>query len=81
MTVIIKIFSAWGESKLLKGSVQKESKLGSSREQGGTCFLQCSACACACACELRTKTAAMCLGNIIGTYGSQSIQNDWDEGW
>ena len=27
------------------------------------------------------KTAAMCLGNIIGTYGSQSIQSNWDEGW
>ena len=23
----------------------------------------------------------MCLGNIIGTYGSQSIQSNWDYGW
>ena len=23
----------------------------------------------------------MCLENIFGTYGSQSIQSDWDERW
>ena len=34
-----------------------------------------------CAYEARGKTAAMCLGNIIGTYGSRSIQSNWDEGW
>ena len=34
-----------------------------------------------CAYETRAKTSAMCLGNIIGTYGSQSIQSNWDEGW
>ena len=45
----------------------------------GNWILQCPACACAC--ERRTKTAAMCLGNIIATYGSQSIQSDWHEGW
>jgi hypothetical protein len=43
----------------------------------GNWILQCPACAC----ERRTKTAAMCLGNIIATYGSQSIQSDWHEGW
>ena len=43
----------------------------------GTWILQCPVCAN----EARTKTAAMCLGNIIGTYGSRSIQIDWDEGW
>ena len=42
-----------------------------------TWILQCPLCAY----EARGKTAAMCLGNIIGTYGSQSIQGNWDEGW
>ena len=42
-----------------------------------TWILQCPVCAY----EARGKTAAMCLGNIIGTYGSRSIQSNWDEGW
>ena len=47
------------------------------RAYASASILQCPVCAY----ETRAKTSAMYLGNIIGTYGSQSIQSNWDEGW